>query len=81
MKMIGYIIKRRPPLTFKEMFDEIRKARNDNAHHKPLHSRRKRRYEVIEFIEIILVHIGFNLNDAINNIDPFHRIIVLKYQL
>ena len=65
---------------FKEMFDDIRKARNDNAHHKPLHNTRKRRHQIIAFIEIILVHIGFNLDDAINNIDPFHKIIILKYQ-
>ncbi|WP_419763969.1 MAG: hypothetical protein ACNI28_09245 [Arcobacter sp.] len=64
---------------FKRLFDEIRKARNDNAHHKPFHKTRKRRYEIIEDIELILIHIDFNLNQAINNIDPKHKIIRLKY--
>lgn len=63
----------------KTLLDEIRKARNDNAHHKPLHKTRKRRYQIIEDVELILSHIGFNLNDAINNIDPSHKIIQLKY--
>ena len=63
----------------KTMLDEIRKARNDNAHHKPFHKTRKRRHHIIEDVELILTHIGFNLHDAINNIDPSHRIIKLKY--
>ena len=63
----------------KIMLDEIRKARNDNAHHKPFHKTRRRRHEIIEDIELILTHIGFNLNDAINNIDPQHKIIILQY--
>lgn len=64
---------------FESLFDEIRKARNDNAHHKPFHKTRKRRHQIIDDIELILIHIGFNLEDAINNIDPQHRIIKLKY--
>lgn len=64
---------------FKGIFEEIRKARNDNAHHKPFHKTRKRRHEIIEDVELILIHIGFNLEDAINNIDPSHKIIRLKY--
>lgn len=63
----------------KSMLNEIRKARNDNAHHKPFHKTRKRRHQIIEDIELILAHIGFNLHDAINNIDPSHKIIKLKY--
>ncbi len=66
-------------LAFERTFEEIRKARNDNAHHKPFHKTRKRRHQIIEDIELILIHIGFNLNDAINNIDSQHRIIKLKY--
>ena len=54
---------------FEKTFEEIRKARNDNAHHKPFHKTRKRRHQIIEDIELILIYIGFNLNDAINNID------------
>lgn len=64
---------------FERTFEEIRKARNDNAHHKPFHKTRKRRHQIIEDIELILIHIGFNLNDAINNIDSQHKIIKLKY--
>lgn len=63
----------------KILLDEIRKARNDNAHHKPFHKTRKRRHQIIEDVELILLHIGFNLKDAINNIDPSHKIIKLKY--
>ena len=65
---------------FERTFEEIRKVRNDNAHHKPFHKTRKRRHQIIEDIELILIHIGFNLNDAINNIDSQHRIIKLKYK-
>ncbi|MFA6137890.1 MAG: Abi family protein [Sulfurimonas sp.] len=62
-----------------EMLHEIRKARNDNAHHKPLHKKRKQRSKLIEDIESILLHIGFNLDEAINNIDPHHKIIKIGY--
>jgi hypothetical protein len=64
---------------FKMMFENIRKARNDNAHHKPFHTSRLRRHQIIENIELLLVHIGFNLQDAINNIDPSHNIVHLHY--
>lgn len=56
----------------KNLLDEIRKARNDNAHHKPFHKTR-RRHQIIENIELILTHIGYNLNDAIN------KIVKLRY--
>ncbi|HQS66948.1 MAG TPA: hypothetical protein PLM93_07170 [Sulfuricurvum sp.] len=62
------------------MLESIRKSRNDNAHHKPFHSSRKRRHEIVDDMELILAHLGFNLEDAINNIDPQHRIIRLKYR-
>lgn len=65
--------------TFEKLFEDIRKVRNDNAHHKPFHKTRQRRHQIIENIELILIHIGFNLDDAINNIDPQHKIIKLKY--
>ena len=61
------------------MLESIRKSRNDNAHHKPFHSSRKRRHEIVEDIELILAHLEFNLDDAINNIDPQHKIVKLKY--
>lgn len=66
---------------FDKIFEEIRKARNDNAHHKPFHKTRKRRYEIIEDIELLLIHIDFNLKQAINNIDSKHKIIQLKYNI
>ena len=60
------------------MMESIRKARNDNAHHKPFHKSRKRRHMIVEDIELILAHLNFNLADAVNNIDPDHKIIKLK---
>ncbi|MDK2063215.1 hypothetical protein PT520_11875 [Aliarcobacter butzleri] len=65
--------------TFEKLFEDIRKVRNDNAHHKPFHKIRQRRHKIIEDIELILLHIGFNLKEAINNIDFQHKIIKLKY--
>lgn len=65
--------------TFEKLFEDIRKVRNDNAHHKPFHKTRQRRHKIIEDIELILLHIGFNLKEAINNIDSEHKIIKLKY--
>jgi len=63
------------------ILESIRKSRNDNAHHKPFHSsRRKRRHEIIADMELILAHLGFNLEDALTKIDPHHRIIQLKYK-
>ena len=75
----GYTFQKIGKNKFKNMFEEIRKARNDNAHHKPFHKTRKRRYQIIEDIELILIHISFNLEEAINNIDSQHKIIQLKY--
>ena len=68
------------PLYFMgQLFEDIRKVRNDNAHHKPFHRTRPRRHKIIEDVELILLHIGFNLKEAINNIDSEHKIIKLKY--
>lgn len=64
---------------FEQIFENIRKSRNDNTHYKPFHKSRKRRHQTIEDIELILLHIGFNLKEAINNIDPQNKIIKLKY--
>ena len=75
----GHRLKEIGRARFKDMLEEIRKARNDIAHHKPLHKRRKRRYKLIEDIEYILLHLGFNLEDAINSIDPKHEIIKVGY--
>lgn len=65
---------------FEAMLKRIRNARNDIAHHKPInHPRNRRRQDLIYDIELILCHLGFNLDDAINNIDPNHTIIKLQY--
>jgi len=66
-------------MRLREILDAIRKARNDIAHHKPLQKGRKKRYKLIEDIEHILLHLGFNLDDAINNIDPQHKIIKIGF--
>ena len=65
---------------FNSKLTHIRNARNDIAHHKPInHSDGRRRKDLIEDIELILCHLGFNLNEAVNDIDPNHQIIQLKY--
>jgi hypothetical protein len=65
---------------FNAKLTHIRNARNDIAHHKPItHSDGRRRKDLIEDIELILCHLGFNLNESINDIDPNHKIIQLKY--
>lgn len=65
---------------FEAKLRHIRNARNDIAHHKPInHSSGRRRQDLIHDIELILCHLGFNLDDAVNNIDPTHNLINLKY--
>ena len=75
----GYNFPKIGKRTFEKLFEDIRKVRNDNAHHKPFHRTRPRRHKIIEDVESILLHIGFNLKEAINNIDSEHKIIKLKY--
>lgn len=72
------------PALSKQQFEaklrHIRNARNDIAHHKPInHSSGRRRQDLIHDIELILCHLGFDLDEAINNIDPNHTIIQLRY--
>lgn len=65
---------------FEAKLRHIRSVRNDIAHHKPInHSSGRRRQDLIEDIELILCHLGFNLDEAVNNIDPNHSIIQLRY--
>lgn len=65
---------------FEAKLKHIRSARNDIAHHKPInHAGSRRRQDLIHDIELILCHLGFNLDDAVNNIDPTHNLINLKY--
>jgi hypothetical protein len=78
-KFKGHTLKKIGKKAMTVMLESIRKSRNDNAHHKPFHSSRKRRHEVVDDMELILAHLGFNLEDAINNIDSQHKIIRLKY--
>ncbi len=75
----GYKLKQIGKKSMTMMLESIRKSRNDNAHHKPFHSSRKRRHEIVNDMELILAHLEFNLADAINNIDPLHKIINLKF--
>ena len=74
----GHLLSKIGKRSMETMMESIRKARNDNAHHKPFHKSRKRRHMIVEDIELILAHLNFNLADAVNNIDPDHKIIKLK---
>ncbi len=69
-----------PAIKIKESFlkkiMEIRHSRNDIFHNNPP---KIKRGKLIEHIELILLHLGYNLFDAVNNIDPEHKIIQLKY--
>jgi hypothetical protein len=62
--------------SFLQKFSKIRHARNAIFHNNPLKNKRS---DLIESIELILIHLGYNLFDAINNIDPEHKIIRFKY--
>ena len=71
-----------PQITKKIFTDKIgflRNARNDIAHHKPIDYSRRGKRDLIEDMEIILRHLNFNIEDAINGIDPQHTIVSLKY--
>lgn len=75
----GHRLKKIGKKAMMQMLESIRKSRNDNAHHKPFHSSRKRRYEIVKDMETILAHLQFNFDDALNNIDPQHKIIKFIY--
>ena len=62
--------------SFLQKIMSIRHARNDIFHNNPIKINRS---DLIGHIEIILLHLGYNLFDAVNNIDPEHKIIRLKY--
>lgn len=57
----------------------LRNARNDVAHHKPIDYSRRGKRDLIEDMELILRHLNFNLEDAINGIDAQHTIGSLRY--
>lgn len=75
----GHKLKQLGKKSMTTILESIRKSRNDNAYHKPFHSSRKRRHEIVDDMELILAHLGLNPEDAINNIDPLHKIIKLKF--
>lgn len=62
--------------SFLQKFSKIRNARNDIFHSNPP---KMKKSHLIEDIELLLLHLEFNLYDAVNNIDPEHKIIKLKY--
>lgn len=62
--------------SFLQKIISIRHARNEIFHNNPIKINRS---DLIGYIEIILLHLGYNLFDAVNNIDPEHKIIKLKY--
>lgn len=62
---------------FNARFERIRKYRNNLYHGNP--GNRGWR-QIINDIEDILVQLHYNLEDAINNIDPNHNIVSLRYQ-
>lgn len=64
---------------FLKNMNDIRLARNDVAHHKPINYTRRRRQDLIHDMELILRHLNFNLEDTINGIDPLHTIVTLRY--
>lgn len=76
----GYILSTLSKKQFDAKLNHIRSARNDISHHKPInHSDGRKRKDLIEDVELIVCHLGFNLNEAITDIDPNHKIIQLKY--
>lgn len=64
---------------FTDKIGYLRSARNDVAHHKPIDYSRRGKRDLIEDMELILRHLNFNLEDAINGIDPQHTIVNLRY--
>ncbi|MBD3798662.1 Abi family protein [Sulfuricurvum sp.] len=64
---------------FKTKFENIRDARNDISHHKPINYSRRGRSDLIKDCEVLLSNLDFNLEAAVNGIDPNHQIIRLQY--
>lgn len=55
----------------------IRKARNDIFHNNPPKTKAK---SITVNIEILLLRLGFNLNDAFKNISNLNHMVNLKYK-
>ena len=68
------------PFTTREMFnskfERINNYRNELYHGNPGSSGWR---QIIDDIENILVHLDYNVEKAINNIDPNHAVISLRY--
>lgn len=62
---------------FDARFNRIRDYRNDLFHGNPGRSGWR---SVIDDIEVIMAQLQYNLEDTVNNIDPHHRIVTLRYQ-
>ena len=58
-------------------FSMIRKAGNDIFHNNPTKIRPK---SIVSNIEILLLRLGFNLNDALKNISNLEHSVTLKYK-
>jgi len=61
---------------FESKFNRINTYRNELYHGNPGTNGWR---QIIDDIENILVHLGYNVEEAINNIDPNHTIISLAY--
>jgi hypothetical protein len=75
----SYTLPRITKQIFTDKIGFLRNARNDVAHHKPIDYSRRGKRDLIEDIELILRHLNFNLEDAINGIDSLHTIGSLRY--
>ncbi|WP_428739824.1 Abi family protein [Sulfurimonas sp.] len=64
---------------FLQKMKDIRLARNDVAHHKPIDYQRRGRQNLIHDMELILRHLNFNVEDTINGINGRNSIINLQY--
>lgn len=55
-------------------------ARNDIAHHKSINYSRRSKNTLIHDLELILRHLEFNFEGALNGIDPSNSVTMhLKY--
>lgn len=55
---------------FADKIKYLRMARNDIAHHKPINYSRRSKNILIHDLELILRHLEFNFEGALNGIDP-----------
>lgn len=60
--------------SFADKIKYLRMARNDIAHHKPINYSRRSKSALIHDLELILRHLEFNVEGALNGIDPLSSI-------